>query len=131
LVHWDVERHPSLEEFLEVAEKLGCQLVIFHQREFLPDHIEDAMERLEESDMPREDARNIARRLQEMRVYEGFLCVLELSFDYGGRAYLFTVQTDWHEELNDILDEIDAHTPDPTGSGDTASGFGGGYFSKN
>lgn len=127
LVHWDVDRYPQYQKFLEVARRADTKIVVYHQREFTPDHIDDALERLKEAEMPRDEKRGFERRLREMRVYEGFLCALELSFDHHGRVYLFDLQTEWYEELGDILDEIDFATPDEAEDDSSL----GGYYSNN
>lgn len=129
LVHWDVTRYPDVKMFLDVASRSGVKLLVYHQHEFTPEHIDEALTRLEGVDLPRDEQRAMERRLREMRIYEGFLCALELSFDHGGRVYLFDMRTDWYEELGEILDEIDVNSSD---SEDEEEGpLGGGYFSKN
>lgn len=128
IVHWDTSRFPDYQQFLEVADRIGSKLIVYHQHEFTSEHIEEALGRLDGAEMPRDEQRNMERRLREMRLYEGFLCALELSFDHGGRIYLFDARTEWYEELGDILDEIDANTPDQD---EEEEGPLGGYFSKN
>ena len=64
-----------------------------------------------------------------MRAYDGFTCAIELSFDFEGRAYIFDLRTEWYEEFNDMLDDIEAAIPDEDEDDD--EGPIGGYFSKN
>ena len=128
LVHWDTARFPDFRKFLDVAGRTGVKLVVYHQHEFSADHIDEALSRLDSADLPRDEQRNLERRLREMRLYEGFLCAIELSFDYEGRIYLFDTRTEWYEELGDMLDEIDLNTPDKE---EEDEGPIGGYFSKN
>ena len=64
-----------------------------------------------------------------MRDYSGFTCALELSFDYQGRVYLFSLRAEWYEDYLDLLEEIDAAIPGEEGEED--QGSMGGYFSQN
>ena len=127
-VYWDTDRHPDYKAFLDCAQQLGLRLVHFHTREFSQAHREEAPDQLEEADLPRDDKRALARRIEELAIYEGFTCAVELSFDYEGRVYLFEMQTEWYEEWHDILDEIEAALPDGMDSGYSG---GGGYYSNN
>ena len=129
MVFWNTDRKPDYTAFLEVAQKLGVKVVVLYDREFSAEVVEDGLERLEESDLPREEQRAYERRLREMRVYDGFTCSIELSFDVNGIVYIFDLRTDWFDEMNEILDDIDSSMPD--GGDEDDDGPIGGYFSKN
>jgi hypothetical protein len=127
-VFWDTERHPDYHLFLAAAEAAGVRLVTLHAHEFTEDMIDDALDRLEESDLPREERRAIEMRLREMRGYAGFTCQIELSFDLTPRVYVFDLRTEWFDDLNDLLDRIDeAYEEDE----EDEEPLGGGYYSKN
>jgi hypothetical protein len=128
IIYWDCERSSDFRKFLTVAKSAEAKLVVFHHREFTPDHIGEALDRLEAAGMPHDEARAIERRLKDLRVYEGFTCALELSFDYQGRIYVFDLATDWYDELSDILEEIDVFGADED---DNDEGPISGYFSQN
>lgn len=127
IIHWDCASRPDYRLFLHTAKQIGAKMIVYHQREFTPDHIDDALARLDDAALPRDQQRMVERRLRDMRVYEGFTCALELSYDFQGRLFLFDLRTEWYEELSDILDELDAATTGP----EDDSGPLGGYFSKN
>jgi hypothetical protein len=129
VVEWDHVRHPDFRDFLQVAEQVGEKLVVFHSREFSVELIDEALERIEAADLPREESRGLERRLRELRGYEGFTCAIELSFDHATRMYLYSVQTDWYEDLLDILDDLESSLPDEEDEGE--EGPIGGYFSRN
>jgi hypothetical protein len=131
-VYWDVEHHPDFRAFLDVAGKAGVKLVVFHYRAFTLDQIDDALERLEQTTMTREEKRSFEIRLRELQAYEGFTCTVELTFDYEGRIYIFELRTDWYENLTDILSEIDEST-DYSDDDEEENNEGpmSGYFSKN
>ena len=78
--------------------------------------------------MPREEYHELERRLNDMRVYDSFVCAIELSFDHDGRVFLFDLRTDWYEDLSDILDEIQIMDAESDDDSDTPIS---GYFSKN
>jgi hypothetical protein len=126
-IYWDARRHPDYKQFLDCALQLGVRLIHFNAREFSAFHREDALEQLEEVELSREEKREMARRIEELRIYEGLTCAVELSFDFEGRIYLFELQTEWYEEWHEILDEIEAALPGGGGEG----GSYGGYYSNN
>jgi hypothetical protein len=115
LVEWDTERNTDFRTFLECALKLGVRLVHFSTREFHSGYRDDAKAQLEESELPRERRREIERRFEEMALYEGFTCAIELTFDYENRIYCFELETEWFEEWNEMLDEIEDALPENEG----------------
>lgn len=130
LVLWDSERYPDYKPFVQTAKTAGAKIMILNEREFSSDIVDDALEQLEVSDLPMEDQRTIERRLKEMRVYEGFTCSLELSYDYQGRIFLFDLQTDWYEDFSSLLEDLEFFEADDQDV-DENEGPIGGYFSKN
>ncbi len=125
-VYWDTERYADFRAFLDCALKLGTRLIHFHTREFTLAHREEAIDQLEQADLTREEKRDLKRRIEELAIYEGFTCAIELTFDYEGRVYVFEIETEWYEEWHDILDEIEESFPE-----EDASGLSGGYYSNN
>jgi len=128
-VSWDTRRHPDYKAFLAAAAYLGVKLVVFHYQEFQEGEIDEALERLEESEMDPQERRSIERRLREMRVYQGLVSGIELSFDHEGRTYLFNVFTDWCLEFMSVNDEIDSYLMEEDEEEDEEPL--GGYFSRN
>jgi hypothetical protein len=128
IIYWDCERSSDFRKFLTVAKSAEAKVVVFHHREFTPDHIDEALDRLEATGMPHEESRAMERRLKDLRVYEGFTCALELSFDYQGRIYVFDLCTEWYDELSDILEEIDVFGADADEDDESPIS---GYFSQN
>lgn len=131
MVYWDCERYPDFRAFLDTAKASGVRLVVYHQHEFASEQIDSALERLEEVELPREDHRSMERRLKELRVYDGFTCALELSFDLEGRIYVFDLRTDWYEELTDLLDDLHMLGAGPDEDDDDDDTPMRGYFSQN
>jgi hypothetical protein len=125
-VYWNVERHPDYRTFLATAEAAGVRLVTLYANEFAVEVIDEAMERLNESGLGREDRRAMEMRLREMRAYGGFTCQIELSFDLAPRVYLFDLRTEWFEDLNEMLHRID-DAREERDDGEPMHG----YFSKN
>lgn len=128
-VYWDIENHPDFREFLDAGRRAGAKLIVFYHRAFSLDAIDEALDHIEDSDLPRDEKRSFESRLRELQAYEGFTCAIELSFDIDGRVYLFEIRTEWYEALNDLLAEIDAATEDVEDNED--HGPISGYFSKN
>ncbi|MBI4889946.1 MAG: hypothetical protein HY821_04920 [Acidobacteria bacterium] len=126
-VYWDAGRQPDYRKFLDCALQLGVRLIHFHTREFRHDHREEALELVEEADLTREEKRDLQRRIKELAIYEGFVCAIELTFDFEGRIYVYELETEWFEEWRDILDELDASDAEPA---EGESGYGG-FYSNN
>ena len=127
-VSWDTERRPDFKQFLAAARKAGAKIIVFYDEALSLDEIDDALERLEESDFSREEKRNLETRLRQLQAYEGFTCRIELSFSIDTRSYVFEVHTEWYDALNDILAELEAAEEEEQ----TSDGGGlGGYFSNN
>jgi hypothetical protein len=129
MAYWDTGRNPDFHAFLAIAVRAGVKLVVFNHVEFSAAMVEDAMGRLGGCDLPVEERRGFERRLKEMQAYDGFSCALELSFDSGGRTYVFEVRTDWYTDFLRVSDEIDVYAPEDEERGDGDSM--GGYYSRN
>jgi len=128
-VYWDTEEFPEFKPFVEAAQTAGAKLMVFHQHVFQASQLDDAVEKLAECALPREDQREIEQRLKALRVYDGKTCTIELSFDHGGRVYLYDVQTEWYEDLSGVLEEIDFLSGGEDDDDDDPSI--GGMFSRN
>jgi len=128
MVYWDCRRYPDYKDFVKAGKAAGAKLMVFHQRELSADQIDEGLEQLEVLDIPRDEHRVLERRLNELRSYEGFTCALELSFDLGGRVYMFDLRTEWYEELAEILGDL--HIMDVESDEEDDETMGG-YFSKN
>lgn len=127
-VDWDAFRYPDFRNFLSVASQLGIRLVVFHHREFSASIIDNALEELDEAAYEFDDQRDVERRLRELRVYDGFTCALELSFDHDDVTYRYELLTEWYSELNHILNEFDMFPED--GEDEDQNPLSG-YYSKN
>ncbi|MGO9096155.1 MAG: hypothetical protein ACLQGV_13100 [Bryobacteraceae bacterium] len=127
-VAWDVERQPDYRQFLETAKNAGVKLIVYHWREFSRAHVDEAAERLEECDFSLEEQHNLERRLRELRVYEGFTCALELSFDLHARVYLFNLRAEWYEDYLDLIEELGGGLSDEEDEEDEPLG---GFYSSN
>ncbi len=128
-VDWDTKRYPDYKQFLNIAKRLEIRLVVLHHREFSSNVIDHAIEDLPSSGYEYEDQRAFEQRLRELSVYEGFTCLIEISFDYQGTLYLFELRTEWFSELNHLLEELAINSEDEDDEAD-ADPLGG-YYSKN
>jgi hypothetical protein len=129
-VFWDTDHYPDFRLFVDVANRAGAKMILYSFRHFSRTMVDDAIERLGVSELPREEQRGMERRLRELRGYDGFTCSLELSFDCQGRLHVFDLRTEWYEELLEILDEIDTMPPEDEDD-DEEAGPMGEYFSRN
>ena len=129
MAYWDTGRNPDFQAFLATASHAGVRLVVFNHVEFSIAMADDAMNRLEEYELPIEERRGYERRLREMQAYHGFTCALELSFDSDGRTYLYELRADWYADFLHILDEIENYAPE--GEEGAQEDSMGDYFSRN
>lgn len=125
---WDSESHPDYQMFLDVARKVGVKLVMFASREFEASDLDELVEQLDASDLPRDDDREYRSRIRDLRIYQGVTCSIELAFDYNQRLYVYELRPDWFEEFLELDDEILARVSDDEMDDDDSLG---GYFSKN
>jgi hypothetical protein len=128
-VDWDTVHHPDYKMFLEVAKQLGTKLVVLHHRQFNSAILDRALEELATAGFEFDDQRQLESRLRELSMYDGFTCAIELSFDYSGTMYAFELRTEWYNEVNEILDQLELGGDDDD-KDDGEGGFGG-YYSKN
>ncbi len=127
-VSWDVERHPDFREFVVAGRKAGAKLIVFSQRSFTLDLIDEALDQLEDSPLTRDEKRGFETRLKQLQAYEGFTSSVELSFTVEGQIYVFEQHTEWYESMNQILDELEGVAAvEESGENDSL----GGYFSRN
>ena len=68
----------------------------------------------------------IEGRLKDFRAYEGFVCQLELSFAEGQRTYIFDQPTEWYEEMEQLVEQVE-----DSFNGAVDENPLGGYFSNN
>ena len=125
--YWDCEQYPDYRLFLQSARAAGAKIIVFHQREFFSDQVDDALERLNAAELPPQESRNFEERLSELRAHEGSVCSIELSFNHQGCVFLFDLRTEWFEEFSDLLDEVQLLTAEPSEGDSPISG----YFSRN
>lgn len=129
MVTWDTERYPDYRMFLDTAQKIGCKMILFASRDFDESEIEEALEQLDDSDLPAEERLELEGRVRAVRGYEGVTCALELAFDHHARMYVYELRPDWYEEFLGVCDEITSHLPIPEEEED--DGSLGGFYSNN
>ena len=130
MVRWNAEKYPDPRLFLETARKTGVKIVVFQQRQFESAAIEETLEDLEAAALPREQHRDYERQLRKLHDYDGFTCMVELSYPLDGVWYVYQVFTPWFDDfllisgqIQDLLDSADEDETEP--------GPLGGYFSHN
>jgi hypothetical protein len=128
-IYWDCERFPDFREFVAAASTVGVHMMTIFTREFSTDAIDEALEQLAQADVDRDDRRIMEGRLKDFRAYAGFVCQLELSFSHGSKTYIFDLPTDWYEEMEQLVDQIEASFEDQDGPIDDAPL--GGFYSNN
>ncbi len=130
VIYWDTKRHPAVHEFLQVAKRCGCLLIVFYERTFSQVSIDETLERLQEAELNREEKRSYELRLKELQKFEGFTCELDVAFTHDQQIYLYQLRTDWFEEFEDIFADVAVGEID-TFEEDDEEGPVSGYFSRN
>ena len=128
-VEWETERRPDYREFFDAALACGAKLVCIHAHLFVAGELDDAIESLAHADLAAAERRLFEKKLNELRVYVGFTCGLELTFDHRENSYAFHLRTPWRIEFIKILDLIDDRFPDD--DEEAGEPMGGPYFSRN
>lgn len=126
-VYWDCEQHPDYKLFLKAAVSAGAKVIVLHRREFSSEDVDDALDQLASCELPREESREYEHRLNAVRIHDGSVCEIELSFDLQGRVYLFDLRTEWFDEYSEVLDEIRLLSAESDEDEPPMSGF----FSRN
>ena len=130
-VLWDVDAHPEYPAFLNVAKIAGARIIVFAHREFLADEIEEALEQIQDCELPREDVRSMERSLADLRRFVGSTCSIEMAFDHEGRMYVFELVTEWFQTFVELSETLMATAASGDDHEDEADGSFGGYYSKN
>ncbi len=128
-IEWETERHPEYREFLDAALACGVKLVCIHPHMFTIPELEDAIGDLAIAELPPAERRLFEKKLNELRIYAGFTCGLELTFDHQENIYAFHLRTPWRIEFLKLLDIIDGQIP--YDDDEAQEPLGGGYFSRN
>jgi hypothetical protein len=126
-VYWNTAAHTDYRAFVGAAEAAGVKLITLYANEFNAALIDEAIEHLDDPDMPQEERRGVEKRLRQLRAYAGFTCQIELSFDLAPRVYVFDLRTEWFQELGRLLESID----DSFEEDDLHEEPPSGYFSQN
>ena len=132
-VSWDTDAHPEYEPYLNVAKAAGARIVLFADREFQSEEIDDALEQCQDSDLGPGELRPIERGLADLRAFVGHTCTIEMAFDHEGRLYVYELMTDWFQtyvDLSDLLFAVSSPVGPDEDEDESDSSFGG-YYSKN
>ena len=133
VVFWDTAQQPNYSAFLDSAQKLNIKVLVLNTRALEKAALDDVQEELDAFELPREERRELERRLKALRPYCGFTGTIELSFDYTGIVYIFELRSEFMNELLAIMSELDNGLYPPAGGfGDEEPDPGpGGFFSRN
>ena len=134
VVFWDTNQQPNYSDFLDCAHKLNVKVIVLNSRALEKAAVDDVQEELDAFEIPREERRDLERRLKALRPYCGFTGTVELSFDFNGAIYLFELRSEFMNELLAVMNELDNGLFPPAGGyGDDEPdpGPGGSFFSRN
>lgn len=131
IITWDAERCPDYRTFLDVARKAGQKLILFASAELGEEEIDETLEELEDSELSRDERRELETRLGKARRHIGETCTLEIAFDHNSHLYVYEAQPDWYEDYLDACEEISSMIQiEDTHQGSSEDGLGG-FYSNN
>jgi len=132
VITWDVERCPDYRAFLDIARKVGEKLILFASRELAEDELDEALEELVDTELTREERRELENRIAKAQRHIGATCALELAFGHNSQLYVYEARPDWYEDFLDACDEISSVLSiDDESDGASGDGLGGGFYSNN
>lgn len=132
VITWDVERCPDYRTFLDTARKAGEKLILFASRELAEDEIDEALEELVDTELSRDERRDLENRMAKAQRHIGATCSLELAFGHNSHLYVYEARPDWYEDFLDACDEISSVLSiEDESDGAGGDGLGGGYYSNN
>jgi len=131
VIYWDTKRYPDFRLFLDAAQQCGVKMVVFYERLFSQASIDDMLERVEDSDLSREEKRSYELRLHELQKYEGFTGQLSIYFEVGTHLYEFEVRSPWFEDFEDIFVDVTVGETENNGIAGEDEDPMSGYFSRN
>src|SRR5260370_20153316 len=106
VVYWDCDQYPDYTLFVKAARAAGAKVMVLHQLEFHAEQLDDALEQLQECDLPREEHDEFERRLNEMRIYGGFIFSIALFFSHERRVVFFYLRRGWDDENTEMVYEL-------------------------
>ena len=107
------------------------KLILFASRELDDEEVEEALEELEELELPRDEQREFDKRIREAGRHAGATCALEMAFDYNSHLYVYEARPDWYEEFLEACDELTAMLPAGEDLADEGHDGLGGFYSNN
>lgn len=110
-VYWQTERYPDYKQFLNTARALGIKLILLQSKEFTAAELQSVHDELDGAEVARDERREMESQLDDMRLYVGLTCSLEVSYAHEGNWYVFWRETDWYDEFNQIAEMIDLSEP--------------------
>ncbi len=132
LITWDTERCPDYRAFLETARRTGEKLILFASQELQEEELDEAIEELADTDLTRDERRDLEGRLSKAQRHIGETCSLELAFGHNSHLYVYEARPDWYNDFLDACEEITTMLTLDTDVEETDSdGLGGGYYSNN
>lgn len=131
VIAWDTERCPDYRVFIDVARKVGEKLILFASAELGEEEVDETLEELEDTDLTREERRDLESRLGKVRRHVGETCTLQIAFDHNSHLYVYDLQPDWYEDYLDACDEISSVMEiEDSHEGSGGDGLGG-FYSNN
>lgn len=132
IITWDTDQCPDYRAFLDAARRAGEKMILFASQEMAEEEFDEALEEIADSDITREDRRELEGRLAKAQRHVGETCALELAFGHNSHLYVYEARPDWYEDFLDACDEITSMlTLDEDVEETGGDGLGGGYYSNN
>ncbi len=130
-VFWDTAAFPDWRQFVDVAKESGARLLLFSSQALTDTDLEQAIEKLGECDLNREDRGFFMRQFEQLRKHVGQTAWVRIAFEHSSRWLAYERTVAWHEEFRSALDDLEAFLPVAEEEEEEEGDSGRGFFSRN
>ena len=105
---WDGKGNPDAwKDFVEMAKHVGAPFVTFSEMTLESDELDELVEAVSDINFPDEESTELVEA-KLLRKYIGMLGYIQLGFAYQGVVYLYETTTEWYENYQMLLEDIES-----------------------
>ena len=130
-IFWDTGAFPDWRQFVDVAKESGARLLVFCSQALTDGELEQAMEKLSECDLNREESGFYLKQFEALRRRIGQTAWVRIGFEHSGRWLAYELSVPWHDEFRSAVDDLEAFLPMAEEEEEEEGDSGRGFFSRN
>ena len=105
---WDGADNPDAwKDFVEMAKHVGAPFVTFSEMTLESDELDELVEAVSDINFPDEESTELVEA-KLLRKYTGMVGYIQLGFAYQGLVYLYEATTEWYENYQMLLEDIES-----------------------